>query len=65
MANTFVDEVADKMGIEEAIECDAVLHWDGTKLYVVENVFRAGHKSRTQERDVTKEIAETMAALLK
>jgi hypothetical protein len=65
MAKDFLDEIADKMGIEETIECDAVLRWDGTKLYVVENFFRAGHKSRTQERDVTKEIAETIAAFLK
>jgi hypothetical protein len=59
-----VDQVSDTLGVPETIKCDNVLKWDGSKLYVTEEVYRAGHKVRTQERDVTAEVADHIRRVL-
>jgi hypothetical protein len=65
MAKTknLLDEMADKLGLDETVECDNVLRWDGSKLYVEERVYRSGRKSRTDKRDVTLEVADRISRL--
>jgi hypothetical protein len=56
MGKGFLDLVAEAMSIDETVECDNVLRWDGDKLYVTEQVYSAGRKSRERKQDVTDEV---------
>jgi hypothetical protein len=60
-----LDEVSNAMGVSEDVKKDNILRWDGEKLYVIDQVFRSGHKSRDDHRDVTKEVAKRIGKLLK
>jgi hypothetical protein len=57
MARNFLDEIADKLGVDETVECDNVVKWDGEALYVEDRFYRGGRFSRVAKRDVTSEIA--------
>ena len=65
MAKGFLDDVADKLGVDETLECDNVLKWDGTQLYVEQRVLRAGRQSRIERRDVTREVAAHISRFLR
>ena len=56
MGKGFLDLVAEAMSINETVDCDNVLRWDGDKFYVTEQVYGAGGKARERKRDVTDEV---------
>jgi hypothetical protein len=61
----FLDEVADVVGLPEEVKCDNILRWNGSRLYVTEEVYRNGHRSRERKRDVTREVADRLSRILK
>jgi hypothetical protein len=54
---TLLEEVGDRLGIPETIKSDNILRWNGPKLYIVDEVYRGVTKVRSQERDVSKGVA--------
>ncbi|WP_029352827.1 hypothetical protein [Bosea sp. 117] len=54
-----------EIGVIETTESDNVLRWDGTNLYVEQDIFHNGQLvHRKYKRRVTKDVARTIAAML-
>lgn len=61
MKKAETEKLYDQLGVSERIETDNILKWDGEKLYITEEVFRAENKICDRMRDVTKEVAECLS----
>ena len=59
-----IDELFEKAGIPETKKSDNVLKWDGKQLYVTDQFYRKENLRRTEERDVTAEVAACLGKLL-
>lgn len=62
---SLMDEVGDRLGIPETVKSDNSLRWDGSKLYVLENVYRGDTKSGQRKRDVSDEVVAYVKRLAK
>ena len=53
------------LGVKETIESDHILRWDGTRLYVEQDVYHNGQLvHRKYKRGVTPAVAEALARVL-
>lgn len=65
MGNTAEGHLIPEMGVIETTESDNVLRWDGTNLYVEQDVFHNGQLvHRRYKRRVTKQVAQALALML-
>lgn len=65
MGNTAEGHLIPEMGVIETTESDNVLRWDGTNLYVEQDVFHNGQLvHRRYKRRVTKQVAHQLALML-
>ncbi|MDF2618430.1 MAG: hypothetical protein K0S00_1089 [Xanthobacteraceae bacterium] len=65
MGNTAEGNLIPEMGVIETTESDNVLRWDGTNLYVEQDVFHNGQLvHRRYKRRVTKQVAQQLALML-
>jgi hypothetical protein len=65
MGNTAEGHLIPEMGVIETTESDNVLRWDGTNLYVEQDVFHNGQLvHRRYKRRVTKQVAQQLALML-
>ncbi|QIB33055.1 hypothetical protein [Ancylobacter pratisalsi] len=54
-----------EIGVIETVESDNVLRWDGSNLYVEQDVFHNGQLvHRRYKRRVTKNVAQAIAQML-
>jgi len=53
------------LGVEETIESDNIVRWDGERLYVEQDVFHNGQLvHRKYRRTVTEPVARTLWAII-
>jgi hypothetical protein len=53
------------LGVEETIESDNIVRWDGERLYVEQDVFHNGQLVHSKYRKrVTRDVAEALRATL-
>jgi hypothetical protein len=65
MGNTAEGHLIPEMGVIETTESDNVLRWDGTNLYVEQDVYHNGQLvHRRYKRRVTKQVAQALALML-
>ena len=54
-----------EIGVIETTESDNILHWDGTDLYVEQDVYHNGQLiHRRYRRRVTRQVAQALAQIL-
>ncbi|WP_428030892.1 hypothetical protein [Ancylobacter sp.] len=66
MSTTAPDgQLIPEIGVMETVESDNILRWDGTNLYVEQDVFHNGQLvHRRYRKRVTKSVAQAIAAMI-